>query len=56
MATDEIDFAEATGGTAVTFTHSNLADVETARDHEDGWNHCFDNLARMLAEAGAERA
>lgn len=49
----EIDFAEATGGTTVTFTHSNLADVETARDHEDGWNHCFDNLVVALAEDAA---
>lgn len=50
----EIAFAEAGGRTAVTFTHSNLKDVESARDHEAGWNQCFDNLVRTLAEpAGA---
>ncbi|HVV89952.1 MAG TPA: SRPBCC domain-containing protein [Solirubrobacterales bacterium] len=47
----EIDFRESNGATAVTFTHSNLDDVESARDHEDGWNRCFDNLDRALAEA-----
>jgi uncharacterized protein YndB with AHSA1/START domain len=49
----EIDFAESSAGTTVTFTHSNLEDLETVRDHEDGWNHCFDNLVLALAEAGA---
>jgi uncharacterized protein YndB with AHSA1/START domain len=52
----EIDFAESAAGTAVTFTHSNLRDEASVRDHEDGWNHCFDNLERMLAEAAGERA
>jgi uncharacterized protein YndB with AHSA1/START domain len=52
----EIDFVESGGGTAVTFTHSNLRDEESARDHEGGWNHCFDNLERALAEAGAGSA
>jgi len=47
----EIAFVEAGGSTTVTFTHSNLRDEASARDHEDGWNHCFDNLERMLAEA-----
>jgi uncharacterized protein YndB with AHSA1/START domain len=46
----EIGFVESGGSTTVTFTHSNLRDEATARDHESGWNHCFDNLERMLAE------
>ena len=49
----EIAFVESGGSTTVTFTHSNLRDAPTARDHESGWNHCFDNLERTLAEAGA---
>jgi uncharacterized protein YndB with AHSA1/START domain len=50
----EITFAESEGSTAVTFTHSNLLDEASARDHEGGWNRCFDNLERTLAEACAE--
>jgi uncharacterized protein YndB with AHSA1/START domain len=52
----EITFVESGGSTAVTFTHSNLLDEASARDHEGGWNRCFDNLERTLAEAGAEGA
>jgi uncharacterized protein YndB with AHSA1/START domain len=47
----EIAFVESAGTTTVTFTHSNLRDEATVRDHESGWNHCFDNLQRTLAEA-----
>jgi uncharacterized protein YndB with AHSA1/START domain len=46
----EIAFVESGGSTTVTFTHSNLRDEAAARDHESGWNHCFDNLERALAE------
>jgi uncharacterized protein YndB with AHSA1/START domain len=52
----EIDFAETGGSTNVTFTHSNLRDEASARDHEGGWNHCFDNLERALAEGAGERS
>jgi uncharacterized protein YndB with AHSA1/START domain len=48
----EIAFVESGGSTAVTFTHSNLRDEASVRSHEEGWNHCFDNLERALA-AGA---
>jgi uncharacterized protein YndB with AHSA1/START domain len=48
-STIEINFAESAGSTAVTFTHSGLADMETGRDHERGWNLCFDNLDEVLA-------
>lgn len=48
----EIAFVESGGSTTVTFTHSNLRDEATVRDHEDGWHGCFDNLAATLAEAG----
>lgn len=44
----EIAFVESGGATTVTFTHSNLLDEATARDHEEGWNGCFDNLERTL--------
>jgi uncharacterized protein YndB with AHSA1/START domain len=44
----EIEFEPVDEGTAVRFTHSNLRDLETARDHEQGWNACFDNLERAL--------
>lgn len=51
----EIAFVESGGTTTVTFTHSNLEDEASARDHEDGWNRCFDNLERTLAEAADGR-
>jgi uncharacterized protein YndB with AHSA1/START domain len=51
----EIAFVEAGGTTTVTFTHSNLRDAPAARDHESGWNHCFDNLERTLAEGRQAR-
>ena len=47
----ELDFEEADGFTTVLFTHSNLWNEEVVRDHEDGWNKCFDNLERALASA-----
>jgi uncharacterized protein YndB with AHSA1/START domain len=47
----EIAFAESDGATRVTFTHSNLEDEASARDHVGGWNRCFDNLERTLAGA-----
>jgi uncharacterized protein YndB with AHSA1/START domain len=49
----EIDFEEAGGATTVRFTHSGLRDEASARDHEEGWNTCFDNLEGALAEAPA---
>lgn len=49
----EIAFVESGSRTTVTFTHSNLRDEASARDHEDGWNQCFDNLVRTLAEGRA---
>jgi uncharacterized protein YndB with AHSA1/START domain len=47
----EIDFEEAAGATTVNFTHSALRDEESLRNHEEGWNNCFDNLERALAAA-----
>ena len=47
----EIDFEEAEGATTVRFTHSNLRDQESVRNHEEGWTVCFDNLERVLATA-----
>jgi len=44
----EIDFDESAGRTTVRFSHSNLRDLASARDHEGGWNRCFDNLERAL--------
>jgi uncharacterized protein YndB with AHSA1/START domain len=46
----EIDFVEDDGATTVRFTHSGLWDEEAVRDHEGGWNRCFDNLGRTLEE------
>jgi uncharacterized protein YndB with AHSA1/START domain len=48
----EIDFEEDGGATRVSFTHSNLRDKETARNHEEGWKTCFDNLDRALSASG----
>src|SRR5262245_3522562 len=33
----ELDFEEAGGVTTVRFTHSNLRDAESVRNHEEGW-------------------
>jgi uncharacterized protein YndB with AHSA1/START domain len=48
----EIDFEEDGGATRVSFTHSNLRDKESARNHEEGWKTCFDNLDRALSASG----
>jgi uncharacterized protein YndB with AHSA1/START domain len=48
----EIEFEEADGVTTVNFTHSDLWDEAAVRDHEGGWNRCFDHLERALASAG----
>ena len=47
----EVDFEEAEGATTVRFTHNGLRDEESVRNHEDGWNTCFDNLERALEGA-----
>jgi uncharacterized protein YndB with AHSA1/START domain len=53
----EIDFEELAGGrTTVRFNHGNLRDLEAARDHEEGWGNCFDNLERALAGERTESA
>lgn len=44
----EIDFEEADGATTVRFTHSGLRDLESVRNHEEGWGTCFGNLQRAL--------
>ncbi len=44
----ELDFEEIDGATKVRFTHSNLRDEESVRNHEEGWGVCFDNLGRAL--------
>ena len=44
----EIRFEEDDGVTTVRFTHSGLWDEEAVRNHEDGWNRCFDNLEQTL--------
>jgi uncharacterized protein YndB with AHSA1/START domain len=44
----EVDFMEEEDATKVLFTHSNLRDQESAREHERGWTTAFDNLVRVL--------
>jgi uncharacterized protein YndB with AHSA1/START domain len=45
----EIDFEEGEdGATTVRFIHRNLWDEAAVRDHDMGWNLCFDNLDRAL--------
>lgn len=50
----EIDFEEAEGATTVRFTHNGLRDLESVRNHEEGWNVCFDNLQRTLGVGPAQ--
>jgi uncharacterized protein YndB with AHSA1/START domain len=46
----EIDFQPlGDEATHVRFVHSRLPDLESARNHEEGWNGCFDNLEAALA-------
>ena len=47
----ELEFDEADGVTTARFTHRNLWDEETVRDHREGWNNCFDNLERALTSS-----
>lgn len=47
----ELDFEEIDGATKVRFTHSNLRDEESVRNHEEGWGVCFDNLKSVLSSA-----
>ncbi len=44
----EIEFEEIEGATTVSFTHSGLQDLESVRNHEEGWTVCFENLERAL--------
>jgi uncharacterized protein YndB with AHSA1/START domain len=44
----ELDLEEDDGVTTVHFTHSDLWDEDAVRDHEGGWQRCFDNLERAL--------
>lgn len=46
----ELDFEESDGATTVRFTHSNLRDEESVRNHKEGWTVCFDNLEHTLSE------
>ena len=47
----EIEFEEAEGATTVRFTHNGLRDMESVRNHEEGWNVCFDNLEGALSQS-----
>jgi uncharacterized protein YndB with AHSA1/START domain len=42
----EIDLRAIAEGTELTLTHSRLADEETRRSHEEGWNGALDKLER----------
>ncbi len=44
----EVDFEPAGDGTRVSFTHSLLADEESARNHEYGWGNVLDRLGEHL--------
>ena len=44
----EIDLRAIAEGTELTFTHSRLANEETRRSHEEGWNGALDKLERHL--------
>ena len=51
----EIDFEQTDGATTVRFSQSGLWDEEAVRSHERGWGGTFDNLARLLESAPADR-
>lgn len=42
----KIDLRAIAEGTELTLTHSRLADEETRRSHEEGWNGALDKLER----------
>jgi uncharacterized protein YndB with AHSA1/START domain len=35
-------------GTRLTLTHERLPDVDTARDHEEGWTEALDKLGKLI--------
>ncbi len=44
----ELDFTEADGRTTVVLTHSGLLDLDSVRDHEEGWTVCLEELAAAI--------
>jgi len=52
----EFDLRAVAEGTELTLTHSRLANEETRRSHEEGWNGALDKLERhFLAAANGGR-
>lgn len=46
----ELEFSERRGRTTVRMTNSAIHDDERWQSQRDGWNYCYDNLERVLAE------
>ena len=44
-----VEFIDRGGSTELRLTHENLPNTESGRNHEHGWNGCFDKLANLLA-------
>ncbi len=43
-----IDFHDRNGKTEVVLRHDRFTDVDMRNQHEQGWTHCFDQLAEFL--------
>ena len=50
----ELDLEERDGGTLVRFTHSGLPDEQQRVEHEKGWIHYIDRLAKVLSGEAVE--
>jgi uncharacterized protein YndB with AHSA1/START domain len=46
----ELEFTERDGATTVRMTSHGIATEERRDSHREGWNFCFDNLDRVLAQ------
>jgi uncharacterized protein YndB with AHSA1/START domain len=46
----EVEFSDQGGATKVVLTNSGLTSDKARDEHEQGWQNCFDNLERALAE------
>ena len=43
-----VEFQDRGGGTEVVIRHERFPDVNMRNEHEQGWSHCLDQLAKFL--------
>ena len=50
-----IDFHDRDGKTEVVLRHDRFPDLEMRNEHQQGWTHCFDQLAEYLSNEEKKR-